>query len=68
MDGWQGMLLDDDFQIGLQFLLDSLGSVFHRKKVYYSRYHVFTCNIKCFTSLGTRYICQGEFVSLWVGT
>ena len=45
MGGWHRMGLDDNFLIRqaleLVLVLGSLGSVFHKKVVYYSRYNIF---------------------------
>jgi len=55
------MLLDDEFPIGkvlpnwAPFPTGLVVLGFSKtKKVYYNRYHVFTCNIRCFASLGTQ--------------
>ena len=66
MDGWRGMHLDDDFLIWeilpdwAPFSTGLIGLGFSWEKVYYSGYNVFTSNVMCCMSLGTREWLNGS--------
>jgi hypothetical protein len=53
MDGWRGMLLDDVEKVLPDWAPFPTGLVVLGKQMYYSKYHVFTCNIMYCMCLGT---------------